>query len=116
MGISYDDWVAEDLTTTMVRWHNRSEACSDPAANTEPCIFTGFSVGLDHLLKLTPPNVAGVQLPKETIVSMLNRLSPRKVSISGHSLGGALAPILALYLKETMDSALDLSITIFAGP
>lgn len=100
-------WIYEDLKTRpMIKWPIINSSENMPKAY----VFNGFHRGLQEILKGKDNSVTLTQILTELCYS--KRCT---VSIQGHSLGGALAPLLALYLKERYNF-LDIKCTIFAGP
>ncbi len=90
--ISLYGWCIEDFDVkTMVLWPGQTES---PEA---PRISNGTSTGLNHLLSLEWEN----QSLMDFLVSTFNTVSSQTtLTVTGHSLGGALSSVLALYLLE----------------
>jgi Lipase (class 3) len=91
-----DDWLAEDFDVVdQVSW---------PAGSGQPKISKAISEGLHILQQLAP-----AKDPQATLVNFLTAeavaSSPGlRVNVTGHSLGGALAPTLALWLHDTQST------------
>lgn len=96
------DWLVEDFDVVdQVGW-----PVGQPPADAK--ISKGTSEGLTILLKKMIPEAGpapGVTL-EEFLAAEAKRLAPTPLAleVTGHSLGGALAPTLALYLKDTQSS------------
>ncbi len=115
MGSVFD--MLEDLgTPTTVDW---------PFAPGKAQVAIGSFVGLEAVMKMTVP--AGMPGAGATITEFLAadlpaRGCPCMVLTAGHSLGGALAPLLALWLRDSQDdwdpggNAADIGCWGFAGP
>jgi hypothetical protein len=101
---SWFDWVAEDLFLIPgVTWESALQtwgASGKPAAptsTTTPNLTSGTFVGITHVLALLDPNTSA------TLRSFLGGLSlgtTETLTVTGHSLGGALSPTLALALID----------------
>ena len=112
------DWLVEDFeVATQVPW-----PVGQPPRGAQ--ISKGTSDGLRILLAMTAESGPA---PQQTLAGFLateaTRLAPTPLSldVTGHSLGGALAPTLALYLKDTQSSwdpagNATLAVTPLAGP
>ncbi len=129
---SYYGWYSEDLQPgTMLNWPVVSDPCQgdnplidpskNPAKEGEPAVALGFSVGLDKLWN-------HMSFQGDCILTFLNNemtsdanedFTDIEIAVAGHSLGGALAPMLALALQEKMDANgknLTISTWPTAGP
>lgn len=123
------DWIVEDFF--VVKWVDFDKlvdgevhilaAAETPAGNanlTTPLISAGTYVGLSTLLGMTP-TPKGVEVGK-TLGEYLRTIADREARIvfAGHSLGGALSPTLALYLKRkgVLDGFEDVYVYPSAGP
>src|SRR5262249_6813246 len=73
----------------------------NPAASSAPSISAGTFIGLSILQVLTP----GAPMPgaNQTLTTFLSGPSGQPIDVitTGHSLGGALSPVLALFLADT---------------
>ncbi len=92
-------WFEEDLKV------NKTVSWKEVVGNHNPlhdwgAIAEGTSIGLMQLLKMTDSS------NKTMIQALQDYLSKAgasaEVAVSGHSLGGALTPVMAMYLKDTM--------------
>jgi hypothetical protein len=91
-----DDWLAEDFDVDdQVSW---------PAGAGQPKISKAISEGLHLLLRMAPATD-----PKSTLTDFLTTQaaafpSGLRVYVTGHSLGGALSPTLALWLHDNQST------------
>lgn len=125
--VSWPNWVFEDfMVLRQWRW---THADSPPG---DPRISTGIKIGLEALLRMKPRRGqpgAGMTLREYLRQQALGHGDPLRVCVTGHSLGGALAPTYALYLHDTRTHArtperapwdpersAELSTVSFAGP
>jgi hypothetical protein len=88
------DWLVEDFDVSdQVTWEY-----GDPPSGAK--ISKGTSEGLLHLQTMTP---AGA--PQQTLIDFLREQAKTypalQIDVTGHSLGGALSPVLALWLADT---------------
>ncbi len=114
------DWLVEDLEVFELRdW-----PFGDPA-DLDPKIARGTMKGLEILQGLVPPE--GVPGAGQGIAAFLagqvavNAPRTTTIHVTGHSLGGALSPVLALWLADTTsdwdpEGRSTLQVTPFAGP
>jgi hypothetical protein len=90
------DWVFEDfLVIVSTPWETGNPG------NLKPRISLGTAIGLSILKALVPgPGLPGAS---NTLNNFLDSTltAPALLTISGHSLGGALSPAMALYLSDT---------------
>lgn len=115
--VSMYGWFVEDFKTNeLVLWSqaaNEEKNCkptsSDPA---EPHVSQGTCIGLTHLLNMSwqPPKPQGKNKTAPAAQTLLQFLEERfgelplqrdLLSVTGHSLGGALSAALALRLSES---------------
>jgi hypothetical protein len=95
---SVADWIFEDLLVHhMVEWPYAG------TANPKPKISKGVSNGLDLLLSRRSWAAFGTL--GDTLITFLTKVAHEKIDLycTGHSLGGALAPVLALALEDQRD-------------
>ncbi len=96
--ISSYGWLTEDFDVrTMVLWEGF------PDAPDSPRISNGSSIGLQHLLSMLDPNTG------KTLMQFLQNTfqavnSPQQLVVTGHSLGGALSSVLALYINNNLNT------------
>lgn len=104
---SLNDWFGQDFDVTpggMVEWPPTLPFKKGPAhlpwLNTKPAISAGTALGLSNLMtKLTDPSRGSLKNFLDSCVSDKKTPSDNQTLIfCGHSLAGALAPTLALYL------------------
>lgn len=106
------DWLVEDFEVIReVPWTTGSAP-----ANAK--ISRGTSEGLKILTTMT---AEGGPVPGQTLVQFLEQEASRHpggldLYVTGHSLGGALSPALALWLSETLGSKARISVYPLAGP
>jgi len=97
------DWFTEDFTLTPgTTWQTALQTWADNSktvdTTTNPVITSGTYTGVTNLLAMTSPTTSG----SVTLVEYLRSLTPgtSTVTVTGHSLGGALSPTLALALID----------------
>ena len=99
---SWSDWFFEDFAVgTQVLWRYGS-----PDPGTSPKISWGTAFGLAILQRMRP--YKGIPGEEKTLAEFLQYVlknpcgkDPFKIYVTGHSLGGALAPATALWLSDT---------------
>ncbi|MCP4654733.1 MAG: lipase family protein [bacterium] len=109
--MSFYDWCLEDFDVQPVKWE-----FGNPPWNAD--VTEGTRTGLDNLRSMK--SECG-----DTLADYLQTLTkaPITVLVTGHSLGGALAPATALWLKDTQglkggwdpSSNATVEVTLFAG-
>jgi hypothetical protein len=93
-------WFQEDLKTNRATQWEQVTGIALPKAYHKAAIADGANLGLQILLALKD---AGGRTLLQALTAYLPQAKPgAEVSVSGHSLGGALTPPMALYLKDTM--------------
>ncbi|MEM7360000.1 MAG: hypothetical protein AAF431_12940 [Pseudomonadota bacterium] len=97
---SWSDWVFEDFLV----WKTKPWVYGNPPSNLKPEISTATWVGLSTLQAITP--VAGTPSHGMTLSDffasvMQNTDADVSIYVTGHSLGGALAPAVACWLNDT---------------
>jgi len=109
------DWLVEDFDVVdQVAWITSTSAGKQPEG--QPKISKGTSEGLHILQEMTPE---GGPVQNQNLLQFLQAQSPPsglQIDVTGHSLGGALAPTLALWLAENLDSRAKISVYPLAGP
>lgn len=97
------DWLVEDAWVVgTVPW-GQVIGATLPSSDGNPMISPGANVGLNNLLSTTPWLLLPGGLSKLTdfLASESSKNGALNLYVCGHSLGGALAPVLALYLQNT---------------
>lgn len=90
---SFYGWFVEDFETSqMVPW-----IATNTAPNA-PRISVGTSTGLAHLLAMV--DNGGVSLMQYLTNTFSTSAVQTQLVVTGHSLGGALSPVLALYIDQ----------------
>jgi len=109
------DWEKEDFEiSSMVEWSTISPA----SGSTSGYVSTGTATGMNALLNMK----AGADTLLATLKTYIqtNRITDSTIAIGGHSLGGALAPCLGLYLYDNLSSlglsGQNISVYAYAGP
>lgn len=110
------DWRSEDLAIdSMVQWSSISAGASWGSGY----ISTASANGLNILLnEMTASNVSLLSALQSYIQN--NNISSATIAVCGHSLGGALAPCLGLYMHDNLSSlglsGQNISVYAYAGP
>ena len=97
------EWFVEDLPVSLVDWPTPHHL-----ENNTPKISRATANALHIVLKTTPPKVApsgyhllpGAGLSLAEFLTELTSNGPIEISFTGHSLGGAIAPCLALWFRQ----------------
>lgn len=111
------DWLVEDFDVVdQVAWITSKAHGKQPQGR--PMISKATSEGL-HILQELAPSSGPYQ--KQTLLDFLNNQakafpSGLQIDVTGHSLGGALSPALALWLAEQMETPVQISVYPLAGP
>lgn len=92
--MSVFDWFSEDLDVTPVNW----PYVSNPPQPMQ--ITTGDNLGLSMLLKLTSNTPTTPNITLQQFLAGLPNKSGISLSFTGHSLGGALSPLMTLALMD----------------
>jgi len=100
---SWFDWLAEDLIivpgvtweSALQSWGNAGKPAA-PTSVTTPNITSGTYVGVKYVLELLDAKHATLQ----SFLSNLKLAGNQTLTVTGHSLGGALSPTLALALVD----------------
>lgn len=112
------DWEKEDFSiATMVKW----STVSPGSGSDSGYISTGSYTGITNLLNMVSQAAQG-----NTLLNALQNYIQSKgiknstIAIGGHSLGGALAPCLGLYMFDNLDklglSGQNIGVYAYAGP
>lgn len=122
--ISPFGWLTEDFNVKdMCAWPapgNNFKYDTTPASpdfcQDNSCISMGTTIGLNNLLSMTDKNVRLVDYLKANVGNLKNT-DQIELAVAGHSLGGALAPTLALALIDNQSYwNPDKKITVSAWP
>lgn len=97
------DWMTLDFSVASTQPWLFSGTKQIPSGNISQGTFTG----LQNLFQLTDSSskLSAYAFLKQMINTGNATNTPNTVTVTGHSLGGALAPVYALYLQETFDTA-----------
>jgi len=116
--LSLKDWLIEDFDVVpMTKWKY-----GEKAKGLNPKISRGTDVGLTHLQEMVATEgVPGAGLSLlQFLQEAANEKKETEICVTGHSLGGALAPTLALWLKDIQGTEMpvnaNISTVAFAGP
>lgn len=113
------DWLLEDFTVARTEPWTYGESPEHP----KPRVSEGTYRGLNVLQTMTPEADADNQSRtlREFLKHQVATEDIEEITVTGHSLGGALAPALALWLQDTRDywnpdRDLTLHVVPLAGP
>lgn len=121
--INQYDWFTEDLETeTLVPWNNGIILKHNlDTERDKGYISTGTSIALKNTWNLRDKRFIGIKLDHWLKEYLNGNTTIKTVSVTGHSLGGAISPVLAQALSDhrnlwNPDSDIKISSYIFAGP
>ena len=110
------EWLDEDFLVSLVSWPTSTEETSSPK------ISRATANALKIVLKTIPPTntpnecspLPGAGLTLADFLAMQTKNGPVEISFTGHSLGGAIAPGLALWFRQAQGDAQILKNDIFS--
>jgi len=110
------DWKNEDLAiSSMVQWSSISQGASWGSGYISTASATGLNILLNDM---TSSNVS-LLTALQTYLQK-NSITGATIAVCGHSLGGALAPCLGLYMHDNLSalglSGQNISVYAYAGP
>ena len=107
--VSTYGWMQEDFNvSSTVTW--KSITGITPALLTDPTISAGTDDGLQILLTMEGPELTVTGNPTATMLAALNNyisahsITGAQIAVTGHSLGGALSPVMAMYMQDTLST------------
>lgn len=106
------DWFSEDLDMTPINW---------PYVPTPPQtmqVTTGDNLGLSTLLALTSDTATAPSVTLQQFLASLQNKNTISLWFTGHSLGGALAPLMTLALMDpnsTLNTSNNVSLNEWAS-
>jgi hypothetical protein len=110
---SFYDWIVEDLFIVPgVTWESALQTWGKsgkpvvPTSTTTPNLTSGTFVGITNVLGLQDPKT---QATLQSFLSTLSLGSNETLTVTGHSLGGALSPTMALALIDPQSPLSSLS-------
>jgi len=96
------DWFVEDFyVAKTVAWSYANPYNSSARISEATQIGLETLQGLKSKISTLPPQELGIQ---EWLAQLVRGKQLNKLTVTGHSLAGALAPVLALWLKDTQSS------------
>lgn len=98
------DWDSEDFSiTTLVPWSTVVGGCNGIPAKAG--VSAGTALGLSKLLTMTDTNRGNVSMLSALGTLLSTSAGGLQLAVSGHSLGGALSPSMALYLNDLQQNS-----------
>lgn len=101
------DWMDEDFgVDTIIPWQTvlGTGGLTLPAAYANAGISTGMNTGLQIMLGMKDNN-GDTMLEKLTSYCASNSITNAEVAVAGHSLGGSLTPVMALYMHDIQQNS-----------
>jgi len=100
--VSMYGWFQEDFgVNTQVEWETVVNKSVNKFLFT-PCISGGTNTGLQRLLAMESSNVTMLQALDNYLQEQ--NITGASIAVAGHSLGGALAPVMAMYMQDTQSA------------
>lgn len=106
------DWFSEDLNPTPINW----PYVTNPQQPMQ--ITTGDNLGLSNVLALTSSTSTSPSATVQQFLAGLQNKNTISLSFTGHSLGGALAPLMTLALMDpnsTLNTSNNVSLNEWAS-
>lgn len=101
--VSIYGWFQEDFgVNTLVQWESIVNKDVNKLFFT-PSIAGGTNKGLQALLNMQDSNGSTMLQALNTYVQT-NNITNASVAVAGHSLGGALSPVMAMYMQDTQST------------
>lgn len=101
--VSMYGWFQEDFgVNTLVEWESIVNKSVNKFLFT-PSIAAGTNKGLQALLAMQDSNGSTMLAALNTYVQT-NNITGASVAVAGHSLGGALSPVMAMYMQDTQST------------
>jgi hypothetical protein len=107
-GNSSYDWFSENFKmNTTVAWQDiiGQGGATVPSPYQDAAIATGFATGLDILANKMVDANGKTMLQALNAYLVTNKTQDATLAITGHSLGGALCPVLALYIYQMQQNS-----------
>lgn len=105
--VSAYGWLQEDFqVNTEMGW----QGIVNKPMSGYPAISGGSYTGLKALLAMTGTELTTSSSNQVTMLTALNdyirnnNVSSAEIAVAGHSLGGALAPVMAMYMQDTLSN------------
>ena len=100
--VSMYGWFQEDFgVNTLVQWESIVNKKVNKLFFT-PSIAGGTSLGLQNLLGMTSSGATMLEALNTYLSN--NSITGATIAVAGHSLGGALSPVMAMYMQDTLST------------
>lgn len=124
--ISLPNWVIWDFQAKDLKlWPFYQESTQGKSESELPCLSESSYFGLNIIQSLRPPinqpkankHCAGIKGVNQTLLDFFQQNPTAKITTTGHSLGGALSPLVALWLKQKLSVPdAEINTVTFAAP